>query len=100
MAEPLDEAALVAKLRALPAERREQVRAFVDFLVGQEAERGQAAPKSAASKAVSRQVRASLDAAMRGHSPGSEPASDDERERKALDELARRFPEDDAEEAH
>lgn len=92
MAEPLDEGALVAKLRALPAERQEQVRAFVEFLVEQEAHRGDDPGTPAVPESLSSQVRASLDAAMRGGLSGSEAAPDDERQQKALEEIARRFP--------
>jgi hypothetical protein len=91
MAEPLDERALVAKLRALSPERQEQVRAFVDFLVEQEAHRGDDPATPAVSESLSSQVRASVDAALRGGLAGPEVTPEDERQQKALEEIARRF---------
>ncbi len=56
MAEPLDERALVAKLRTLPQDLLAEVEDFVDFLRARELERQVTAPMTALSEETFRRV--------------------------------------------
>ena len=71
----------------------------MDFLVEQEAHRGDDPATPAVSESRSSQVRASVDAALRGGLAGPEATPEDESQQKALEEIARRFSPQEAEEA-